>query len=332
MKNILFIFFFFLAGSFLLAPAVLATGIPEPQISVEIGSFKGFNEGEGWTESGGNLEVDWIGQYIGAIYNYGVAVAGVLAVIMIMVGGFLWLVSAGNPNQISTAKDFITSALTGLLLALFSFIILQTVNPRLVKLEGITVSQIQPINTVGGTDSSSGIAITPERDGTGSDGDYWTGGNPVEYTQRNEGYNPCAYRDSLGNLTIGYGHLVTGADNINEGDCISSERANELFEDDYQDAIDDAVGFVGGEANWNQLDADRRTVLVDMAFNLGGGGLDSFVNLQAAVVNGIETGDATYWVTAGAEIVDSIYAGQVPNRARRNSEIMISGAMDALLH
>ncbi|NUM25565.1 MAG: hypothetical protein HUU49_02965 [Candidatus Buchananbacteria bacterium] len=91
-------------------------------------------------EGGTQCAIPWIGKYITAIYNYGVAVAGVLAVIMIMVGGFLWLVSAGNPNQISTAKDFITSALTGLLLALFSFIILQTVNPKLVELDDLSVS------------------------------------------------------------------------------------------------------------------------------------------------------------------------------------------------
>ncbi|MBI3290994.1 DUF1634 domain-containing protein [Candidatus Falkowbacteria bacterium] len=79
--------------------------------------------------------IGWIGQYVGALYRFGVAIAAALSVIMIMAGGFLWLTSGGSPDRVNKAKDFITSALAGLMLALFSFIILYTVNPRLVTLE-----------------------------------------------------------------------------------------------------------------------------------------------------------------------------------------------------
>ena len=90
-------------------------------------------------QPGQSCTIDWISQYIKAIYTYGVGVAVILAVVMIMVGGFLWLTSGGSPDRVGKAKDSITAALSGLLLALFSFIILQAVNPALVNLNAVSV-------------------------------------------------------------------------------------------------------------------------------------------------------------------------------------------------
>jgi len=123
--------------------------IERPGIQVEIGGFsdKDFTPLSSLSKEGckgGNcIQVDWLGQYIGVIYRYGVGLAAVLAVIMIMVGGFLWLTSAGSPDRVGKAKEFITSALTGLLLALFSFIILYTVNPELIDLKPIGLREVE---------------------------------------------------------------------------------------------------------------------------------------------------------------------------------------------
>ncbi len=91
---------------------------------------------------GDKCEITWIGDYISAIFSYGVGLAAVLAVIMIMVGGFLWLTSGGSPDRVGKAKEFISSALLGLVLALLSFVILYTINPRLVALEGLWVDKV----------------------------------------------------------------------------------------------------------------------------------------------------------------------------------------------
>ncbi len=93
--------------------------------------------------SGGYCTISWIGDYIGALYKYGVGVAVILAVVMMMVGGLLWLMSGGSPNSISKAKDFIISAFTGLLLALFSFMMIYIVNPKLVNLAPLNVKGIE---------------------------------------------------------------------------------------------------------------------------------------------------------------------------------------------
>ncbi|MFA6255457.1 MAG: hypothetical protein WC675_05570 [Patescibacteria group bacterium] len=126
----------------------------KPVITVEIGGFSGWNDTAGWSKSAEYcpagtkegvecLQISWISDYIVAVYKYGVGVAAVLAVVMIMIGGFVWLMSGGNSTRVSTAKDFIVSAMAGLLLALFSFVILYAVNPRLINLEGVT-SPLRP--------------------------------------------------------------------------------------------------------------------------------------------------------------------------------------------
>ena len=122
----------------LMPMAVSAAELTKPKLSVQLGDTV-FPFETVSCEPGKDCQIGWIGQYVGALYRYGVGLAAILAVVMIMVGGFLWLTSGGNQNQVSRAKEFIVSALTGLLLALFSFMILYTVNPRLVQLESIRV-------------------------------------------------------------------------------------------------------------------------------------------------------------------------------------------------
>jgi hypothetical protein len=76
-----------------------------------------------------------IGQYIKAIYNYAIGVVGILAAIVLMFGGVLWLTAGGNPNRIENAKAWIGGSLTGLILALLSYLILYTLNPSLVNFQ-----------------------------------------------------------------------------------------------------------------------------------------------------------------------------------------------------
>ncbi|MFA5022019.1 MAG: pilin [Patescibacteria group bacterium] len=118
--------------------------IIKPEINIQFGG--GLVEFEDVACSGGYCTVPWISQYIAALYRYGIGAAGILAVVMIMVGGFIWLMSAGSPDKVGKAKEFITAALTGLVLALFSFLILNTVNPRLTSLEPLAVKDISYIS------------------------------------------------------------------------------------------------------------------------------------------------------------------------------------------
>lgn len=88
--------------------------------------------GVGWCVSG-------FPEYLQAIYNLFVGISGILAVIMIMFGGFQWLIAGGNPTKITGAKTQILSALAGLTLLLASYTILNVINPNLKSLNlGVT--------------------------------------------------------------------------------------------------------------------------------------------------------------------------------------------------
>ncbi len=73
-------------------------------------------------------------EYLQAIYNLFVGISGILAVIMMMYGGFQWLIAGGNPTKISGAKATILSAMAGLSLLLASYAILNLINPNLTNL------------------------------------------------------------------------------------------------------------------------------------------------------------------------------------------------------
>ncbi len=83
---------------------------------------------------GGTTRFANIGVFIQYIYRYGIIFAGILAVIIIIVSGLQWTASGGNSSTIESAKNRITGALTGLILAAASYIILNTINPSTVNL------------------------------------------------------------------------------------------------------------------------------------------------------------------------------------------------------
>lgn len=72
-------------------------------------------------------------QYISAIYKVAMGITGILAVIVLALGGITWLTSGGNATQIGKAKQYIWGSMTGLILALLSYTLLYTVNPDIVN-------------------------------------------------------------------------------------------------------------------------------------------------------------------------------------------------------
>ncbi len=71
--------------------------------------------------------------YLSAIYNLTIGIAGVLSVLMIVIGGVEYIGSAANPSLKIEAKKRIWAAIGGLLLALTAYLILQTINPDIMK-------------------------------------------------------------------------------------------------------------------------------------------------------------------------------------------------------
>jgi len=83
-----------------------------------------------------------IPEYFQYIYYFFLISAGALAVLIVVVGGVQYLLSAGNPGKMQDAKERIVSALLGLLLLVGSYGILYSINPRLILFD---VEEIRPI-------------------------------------------------------------------------------------------------------------------------------------------------------------------------------------------
>jgi hypothetical protein len=95
--------------------------------------------------SNGNYtyEIPWIAEYIQGIYTYGLDIGGILAALMLMAGGLLWLISGGDASKVTQAKELITGSITGLIILFSSYIILTQINPNLTLLPSISLGNIK---------------------------------------------------------------------------------------------------------------------------------------------------------------------------------------------
>ncbi|KKR07884.1 MAG: hypothetical protein UT32_C0006G0031 [Parcubacteria group bacterium GW2011_GWC2_39_14] len=123
-----------------------------PVVSVPIPGLAAFSEIE-YTQ-GEKVDVPYIAQYIVAIYKYGLVIGALLAVVMIMIGGIIYLTAAGAQGLIGTGKTLIYGAISGLVLLLGSYLLLMTINPNLVNPQAISLDTIKGLNIEPGNETS----------------------------------------------------------------------------------------------------------------------------------------------------------------------------------
>lgn len=70
------------------------------------------------------------------------------------------------------------------------------------------------------------------------------------------------------------------------------------------------------------LDEARRAVLVDMAYEMGGRGIEGFVHLLAALREG-------NWEQAAIELGNSLLFSEVPHREAHNQDILRTGVLSS---
>lgn len=79
-------------------------------------------------------QVDFPG-YLESLYKFVLWGVGISGVLMIIIGGFMYITAAGNTGRASAGKDVIQNAILGLLVALFTWLFLFTINPDLVRID-----------------------------------------------------------------------------------------------------------------------------------------------------------------------------------------------------
>ena len=94
------------------------------------------------TESGGFVYVTYLAEYIQTVYNYLIGVSLIAAAVMIVYGGFLYIVGSGM-GDVGKGKKVITDAVIGLLLVLGSYVILAAINPSLMVLDQLKLQVVR---------------------------------------------------------------------------------------------------------------------------------------------------------------------------------------------
>lgn len=103
--------------------------------------------------TGKECSIPWIGQYISGIYNYALAIVGIIAAIVLMAGGLMWLISGGDASKITQAKELIIGSISGLVILIASYALLAIVNPDLVNLKPVRITPIEKIVIEGDNNS-----------------------------------------------------------------------------------------------------------------------------------------------------------------------------------
>jgi hypothetical protein len=78
------------------------------------------------------LEEPTLPGYVAYFFTFVIGVAGLLAVLALVLGGVRYLTSFGNPEVMSDAKQRMFGGILGLILLTSSFLILKTINPELI--------------------------------------------------------------------------------------------------------------------------------------------------------------------------------------------------------
>ena len=73
-----------------------------------------------------------------AIVNVLLGFLGIVAVVIILYGGFVWLTSAGNEENVGRAKKIITAGIIGLIIIFVSYAIATFVINQLISATGAT--------------------------------------------------------------------------------------------------------------------------------------------------------------------------------------------------
>jgi len=94
---------------------------------------------------GGPITGTTFAQYLRAVFIYFIGAICILAVVMVTYGGVKWVAAAGNAARINDAREVINNAIIGLVIALTSWLLLSTIDPRLRQFEGIGIKPISGI-------------------------------------------------------------------------------------------------------------------------------------------------------------------------------------------
>jgi hypothetical protein len=96
-----------------------------------------FSQGKSWTAIG-CISANPTGSdgFITTLLRFGTGIAGGIAFLLILLGGFQILTSAGNPERLHAGRELVGSAVGGLLLIIFSLFLLRLIGFTILRIPG----------------------------------------------------------------------------------------------------------------------------------------------------------------------------------------------------
>lgn len=110
-------------SSFLLAFAVLPALATPLETGIGYGTYTGLGTKD-------------IREGVMAVINVLLGFLGIIAIVIILYGGFVWLTAAGNEEKVSQAKKIITAGIIGLIIIFVSYAIAEFVISSLITATG----------------------------------------------------------------------------------------------------------------------------------------------------------------------------------------------------
>ena len=122
-----------------------------------------------------------IANYVPLVVTLSIALAALLAVVMLVAAGFMYITAAGSPGTLEKAKKYAFDAIVGLLIAIGYWLILSAINPAILggdipSLAGAPPGGVDDVVEGGGTTGPVGGG-----GGAGPSGEvliYLPGGSP----------------------------------------------------------------------------------------------------------------------------------------------------------
>ena len=87
----------------------------------------------------------FLAKYIVAIYTYGAGFAGIIAMFMLVIAGWRWLLAAGNASKITEAKQIVNGVLLGLALLFGGQLLLRQISENFNSIQSLDVELSQDL-------------------------------------------------------------------------------------------------------------------------------------------------------------------------------------------
>lgn len=127
---------FFAGGQITFAQDLICTPTDSSGQSISVGTIVG--SGQNQSSASGDLP-----KCINNVYRFAIAIGVVMAIIFIIIAGYLYIFSGGNEKSVGKAKEYISSAILGLAILISGLLLLKQINPSLLGIHDLSPGPVE---------------------------------------------------------------------------------------------------------------------------------------------------------------------------------------------